>query len=307
MIERKDLLLHANLERGLINLQTYSRPHLLSRCLESIYSMENSAKTDKMIVLQVGNLEVERLVYAYADERTEVIEVDGRHRTPLQNMNFNRWLALERGFYEQRKDWILSVEEDIELAPETLSFISQVYSTFSDNRKFRGINLGSILDKQELLDTYSLQRFGVHGCGSVLTRRTWSIAKYCGAKKTLKKYAFDGFLEGITKSGFMVTPNITLYLDSGWDSGTHNSHTGSEPHYMENRQSWVARDSKRVDKFRQFNIEIPWREDCVPYNPEEDFRYLIRAAYLVLNHSKILRPIFMIFRIMRNMFRNTLN
>jgi hypothetical protein len=218
-------------------------------------------------------------------------------------MNFNRWIALEKGFSEDNKDWILSVEEDIELAPDTLSFITQVFSKFSNNRKFRGINLGSVLSDPELLDTYSLQRFGVHGCGSVLTSRTWSIAKCSGAKMTLDKFALDGFLEGIAKSGFMVTPNVTLYLDCGWNSGTHNSHTGNEPHYINNRKSWQIRASRRVEEFHQYDIGIPWRKDCLPYDSKDNLKYLIKGIYYVLNHFLISRLMFAALRITRNQLR----
>ena len=51
--------------KGGLVLPTYSRPNLLRNCLQSIYSAENSKKIAKIIVLQLGNVEVEKLVYKF--------------------------------------------------------------------------------------------------------------------------------------------------------------------------------------------------------------------------------------------------
>lgn len=270
---------------GIINLQTYSRPHLLRNCLNSIYSMVNVELYQKVFLLQIGDKEVESLVYEFADKRTEVIEVDGSKRSPLQNMNFNRWTALERAFNVYGCDWVLSIEEDVEVAPETLLFIEQVLSDCRALPYFRGINLGSNLNAPELADTYSFQRFGVHGCGTVMTRETWKKVQRWRIKRTLNSFALDGALEGIVKTGFMVTPNVTLYLDNGWDSGTHTKGTGAEPHYQSIRESWSVRKSNYSPAFRNFQIQIPWRQDCLPYVKDENLRFKINAIRSRLAHT----------------------
>ena len=277
---------------GVVNLQTYSRPHLLAKFLSAIYSMELSSRYDKLIVLQLGNKVVEKLVYEFADKRTQVVEVDGSKRTPLQNMNFNRWMALEMAFNSPERKWVFSIEEDVEVARESLIFIEEIYGRYSSDKKFRGINLGSILNEPNLIDTYSLQRFGVHGCGSVLTRRTWSTAKRHGVARTLNKFPLDGALEGIAKSGYMVTPNVTMYLDNGWDSGTHNQNSGFEPHYLMNRDSWKLRTSTLTESFREYSTHIPWRYDCVPFNPRDNFRYFLKSWLWQFNHFAFFRTLF---------------
>lgn len=292
---------------GVINLQTYSRPHLLSKCLSAIYSMEHSMEYDKIVVLQVGNKKVEELVYEFADNRTQILEVDGRNRTPLQNMNFNRWMALENAFSSPKRKWVFSIEEDVEVSRESLIFIDQVYRTYSTNRKFRGINLGSILSDPELIDTYSLQRFGVHGCGSVLTRKTWSIVKWSGVRSTLNKYPLDSAIEGIAKNGFMVTPNITMYLDNGWDSGTHNQSSGNEPHYVMNRESWKLRTSTFTEYFREYTTPIPWRYDCVLFEPKDNFKYLLKSWLWQFNHFAIFRALFNSLRQILKVIKTILN
>jgi hypothetical protein len=253
--------------------------------------MEKAADYNKIIVLQVGNKEVEELVYGYADTRTQIIEVDGTKKSPLQNMNFNRWLALEEAFKHKEVNWVLSIEEDIEVAKESLLFIEQIYQKFCFERKFRGINLGSVLEDPELLNTYSLQRFGVHGCGSVLTRRTWRLAKLSLIKKTIRDFPLDGALESLVKSGFMVSPNITLYLDRGWDSGTHNKHTGEETHYVLNEKSWKTRQSKTTLDFERLDIQIPWRNDCVIYNPKDNPVNAMKWVIMRMYHARSMHKI----------------
>jgi len=274
-----------NATHGVVNLQTYSRPHLLERCLKSIYSMINIEDYRKLFVLQLGDRRVENLVHKSKDAGTEIVEVDGGARTPLGNMNFNRWLALERAFDEYDCDWVLSIEEDVEVAPGTLLFIEEIYARFKDTPKFRGINLGSILSLEELVNSYSLQRFGVHGCGSVITRNTWKKIKKHQIDRTLKDFALDGAIEGIAKSGFMVTPNVTLYLDHGWDSGTHNKSNYNDLHFVLNRESWQTRINSTPAKFKEIPISIPWREDCVLYDKKDNFKYSLLAIKSRMYHT----------------------
>ena len=163
------------MSKGLLNLSTYSRPELLEKCLSSIAEADADANYPKLIVLQKGNSEVSRIVKEFADKKTQIIEVDGTQRTPLQNMNHNRWLSWKTGFENSDIDWMLSVEEDAVIHPSTLYFVEQIYEKYSNRRKFRGINLTSRLSDVGNLGTYSELRFGLHGCGAVITRETWDL------------------------------------------------------------------------------------------------------------------------------------
>ena len=77
-------------EGGLV-LPTYSRPELLNNCLQTIYGADNSYKIAKIIILQLGNYEVEKLVYEFNNQQTFIIPVIRTGTTPLYNMNYN-WL-----------------------------------------------------------------------------------------------------------------------------------------------------------------------------------------------------------------------
>jgi len=247
--------------------------------------MDNIEKYKKIFVLQLGNVQVEALIHNNRDSGTEIIEVDGRTRTPLGNMNFNRWLALEKAFEEYACDWVLSIEEDIEVAPETLIFTEEMFAKYKSDSKFRGINLGSILSSDTLVNTYSLQRFGVHGCGSVMTRNTWKKIRKLQIHRTLKEFALDGAIEGIAKSGFMVTPNVTLYLDHGWDSGTHNKSNYEDLHFVLNTESWQTRLKAVPTEFTEMPISIPWRDDCVLYDKKDNLKYFIFGVKSRIYHT----------------------
>jgi hypothetical protein len=251
--------------------------------------MQNIASYNKIFVLQLGNKEVEALIHQYADPKTDIIEMDGSLRNPLQNMNLNRWTALKTAFDNYACDWVLSVEEDIEVARETLLFIEEVYARFNHDQYFRGINLGSSLDLPKLVSTYSLQRFGVHGCGTVMTKDTWNRIKRWRIERTLNDFALDGAIEGIMKTGFMVTPNVTLYLDNGWDAGTHTKGTGQEPFYVLNRKSWHTRVDNFANHFELFETVIPWREDCIPYRETDNSYFQFRAIISRLFHTKFFK------------------
>ena len=151
-------------QKGIINLQTYSRPPLLELCLNSISECSNSIDFEKIIVLQVGNKEVESLVEAFCakNRNSIIIRVDGQEKSPLQNMNWNRWKAWQHGFDNLGADWILSIEEDVVIHPKSIDFVCEVMIRMSNQKHFRGINLGSKLADPELNCTYSKLRFGLH-------------------------------------------------------------------------------------------------------------------------------------------------
>lgn len=290
---------------GVITLQTYSRPNLLSKCLRSIERLNNSSKVQKIIVLQTGNSKVENIVRRFSNPMTRVLEVSGVERTALQNINFNRFLAMETAFSDPHVDWVLSLEEDVQLAPGALEFINQIYGLFKTFDEFRGINLGSIETNPNYIDSFSLLRYGLHGNASMVTRRTWSRMKFWQLRKKLSWFAFDGCVEGVMKSGFVVTPNITFVLDLGWFSGTHTTPTPDSPYYLANQQSWSVRCQSEVQVFRPYSVKHSWREDCVTYEEKDDFRYFLKEIYNFMYHTLVFQNLLKHFRILKHIFLNS--
>lgn len=275
------------MSRGLLNLATYSRPELLKKCLSSIANAESSQNYSKLIVLQKGDAEVSRNVNDFADQLTQVIEVDGTKRTPLQNINHNRWLSWKSGFENSDIDWMLSVEEDVVLHPSTLLFVEQILNKYSGNPKFRGINLASRLSDMENLGTYSELRFGLHGCGAVITRETWDLFNKFEFGDKLETEPLDALIEPILKTGFMVTPNLSLLEDFGWYKGTHTSSDSSDVHYVEISISF---NSNRLPLSHQFQIKSVnphWRSDCIIYSDADDFYFKVKLFLVPILRSRV--------------------
>lgn len=275
------------MSKGLINLATYSRPELLAKCLTSISEADASTNYSKLIVLQRGNSEVSRIVKAFEDQQTQIIEVDGTQRTPLQNINYNRWLSWKTGFENSDIDWMLSVEEDVVLHPSTLVFIEEIYRKYSNRPKFRGINLASRLSDVENLGTYSELRFGLHGCGAVITRETWNLFVKYDFKNKLDTEPLDALIEPILKTGYMVTPNLSLLEDFGWYKGTHTSSDSTDVHYVEVKKSFRENRLPLDQNFSMKPVNPQWREDCLIYSSKDDlfFRFKLMMVPVLRSHT----------------------
>lgn len=284
------------MNKGLINLATYSRPELLERCLKSIAEAKGSPQFPKLIILQKGNSDVASLVYSFADCRTQIVEVSGETRSPLQNINRNRWLSWKIGFDKLDYDWVLSVEEDVVLHPQSILFVEEIYERYKKSRRFRGINLGSRLCDSDYQGTFSELRFGLHGCGAVITKKTWNLISNFNLDKKLERYPLDALIEPILKSGFMVTPNLSLINDFGWDRGTHTSPDFNDPHYVEIRRSY---NTNMVSDSRGFTlnpIEPNWRHDCILYNPRDNFSFDINLLLTPILQSRTYRALYKLLR-----------
>jgi hypothetical protein len=269
--------------QGIINLQTYSRPSILELCLDSISQSYESANLDKLIILQVGNPKVESLVNSFEHEAksTTVIKVDGKNRSPLQNMNWNRWIAWQHGFEVMGADWILSIEEDVSLHPNTLVFVREIMELMQNQRDFKGINLGSKLHDVNLNGTFSKLRFGLHGCGAAITLKTWEEIKRLGVKNKIDDFPLDVCIEHILKSGFMVTPNLSHYLDYGWFQGTHTNPNSQDPQYREVLSSFNS-NINGISGFVHKQVNHGWREDCVEYIKKDNLKFKFRKYLSIL-------------------------
>jgi glycosyltransferase involved in cell wall biosynthesis len=273
------------MSRGLLNLATYSRPELLKKCLSSIANAETSASYPKLIVLQKGDADVSRYVNEFADQYTQIIEVDGTQRTPLQNINHNRWLSWKLGFENSDIDWMLSVEEDVVLHPSTLLFVEQILNKYSGRPQFRGVNLASRLSDMENLGTYSELRFGLHGCGAVITRETWNLFTKFEFGDKLDSEPLDALIEPILKTGYMVTPNLSLLEDFGWYKGTHTSSDSTDVHYVEISSSFKANRLPLSHEFQIRTVNPQWRSDCIVYSEADDFYFKIKLLLVPILRS----------------------
>lgn len=275
-------------QSGILNLQTYSRPELLEKCLDSIANCQESVEFLKLIVLQTGNRDVENLVrfFESKNRNTLVLEVDGRNRSPLQNMNWNRWVAWEHGFDKILAPWILSIEEDVVLHPKSIKFVNHIFENISNDPNFRGVNLGSRLTDTRLNCSYSKLRYGIHGCGAAISAGTWKEIKRLGIKRKINHFALDACIEHVLKDGYMITPNLSYYLDFGWYQGTHTDPNPNHPHYLQVQKSYEA-NTFTCSVFRHEEINHDWREDCITYSIQDNLKFKIRKYSSLITTTRL--------------------
>jgi hypothetical protein len=277
---------------GIILVNTFSREIEVLKCLTHLLEANLRLKLPVVIVHQIGHNKVREVISQFRSSIDYLIEIDGKNLTPLENINRNRILGYQIGFDWLQADWVLAVEEDVLVSPDTLSFITKMMNIYFNKLFFRGINLGSREPRSsENFKTYSRLRYGLHGQASAITSKTW---RHFNCQKLLQKsgtHPFDSQVENYLKHGFMVTPNNSRYLDNGWN-GTHAPKNPDDKYYRELAASWVNFTPLAEDEYIFKNINHSWRQDvkvfCWYTTPWHTLR---RAkARIRLEVLKILRP-----------------
>ena len=275
-------------EGGLV-LPTYSRPNLLEECLKSIYSAENSSQIAKIIVLQLGDLKVEKLVRRFNDDQTFIIPIKRTNTPPLFNMNYNWWVGASFGFEILGLPWLLSLEEESVIKGNAFNFVLEMHEKYESDRKIRGVNLSTKLVDESFRGTYSLLRYGFMGSGATILSKDWQKLKRYRVKKRLQHYPWDVFTEAYWKTGFRATPNLSMVMNFGWIGGTHTDGIQSENQQM-NQISFQTSDS--LNDFRLKNLDNGWINGSRIYDSYEDYIFNIRFALWLTLDNKVGKPIY---------------
>jgi hypothetical protein len=262
----------------------YARAELLRDSIQSILGAAGSQDWSKVIVCQLGHEDVERVVREFENKFDLVLRLKGQHETTLGNINQNRLAGTSICFDLFKSEIVLGIEEDTMIGYDALAFIDQMVARYGSKSAFRGVNLGSHETKTEgNLYTYSLLRFGLHGQAGVLTRRTW---KKLSARKLLDNISaegYDSWMEYCLKSGFMVTPNASRFLDRGW-IGTHTPADSMHPYFEKQRFSWVGTNAFTIGDFERADLVHSWRKDATTYRRRHSIFFILRripTIYLI--------------------------
>lgn len=272
---------------------TYSRAKLLNDCFESLERCNGFDKWHLVVIHQKGDLEVELVIKNHQKFIETIIEIKSRFKKPLANINYSRIIGTKFAFEVLDADYMLGIEEDTIVSSDALDFIDFAASKYMTNRSFRGVNLGSLEPKSEHdINGYSKLRFGQHGQAGVINKRTWTYIKRKKLFELNDSVGWDSQIEFFLKSGFMVTPNVSRDLDSGW-GGTHSPDDPMHPHYVAMRESWIGEIQKEKFDYKNIEIDHTWRKDAVRYRRIYAPFYLIRRSFLypskLLSFSKTLK------------------
>jgi hypothetical protein len=253
----------------------HSRPELLENCLESLFRAAGIQSYRLILIQQIGNSAVSEVVRRHKSEFDLVIEVK-RSGDPIQNISENRYLAYQTGFDHFSAEFMIVLEDDVQISQDSLVFAEAVFDRFKRQSDFRGFNFGSgIPYSQENAETFSKVRYALQGPASLMTKKTW---KHYDPDELLKKAEyeiFDGTIETYIQSGFVVMPNASRYCDFGF-MGTHATGDPSTGYFTKLSASWVGLHHQNFVFPRENYLDQNWRHDCIEYKRWQNPYFLLR-------------------------------
>jgi hypothetical protein len=190
--------------------------------LHSVSELRGLESTKLSLFVQKGNKQVEKYIFDNLDFFDTITYIAKESDIAAENILFNRNLAYQVAFGSKECELVIFFEEDVEVARDLIEFSIEINNIYKSDKNFHGINYGSVL-KHNSINTYSILRYGMHGPASAISRQAWE--KYTRSRHKMYGYKhFDGIIEYVLKTGFMVTPNRSLYFDNGLSG----SHTGND-------------------------------------------------------------------------------
>ena len=228
-----------------------SRAELLLNCIESVLNSHGNEDWEKVLLLQRGYPDVEKVVAQYENRFDLVLRVKKYYEITLGNINHNRILGTSICFDLLNSDVVLGIEEDTSIGYDALYFTQEMCENYGFNKAFRGVNLGSFESNNEVnRHTYTLLRYGLHGQAGALTRNTWKHFSLSYLLQDICNIGWDSRIESYLKTGFLATPNSSRLLDQGW-GGTHQPTDPDSPYFANQRSSWVGTNPFPIRKFQK--------------------------------------------------------
>lgn len=270
---------------------SHSRAKLLDLCVNSVLKAENAADWKKILVWQRGYSDVEKIVEKHRDHFDLTLITSAGQKTTLGNINFNRIVGTDVAFKHFSSEIVLGIEEDIQISKDALDFCEYALSKYRHNSLFRGVNLGSLEQYEEdLSKSYSILRYATISHASAITRKTWSKIPLNYLISNIDFEGWDSHFERITKTGFMITPNNSRSLDSGW-GGTFATHSQFDEYFLKQRNSFV--EDKKISEGSWIKKQIPhhWRKDSLEFKLRHQIFFMVRFSRFGDKYAKFLKKI----------------
>ena len=262
----------------------FKRPGLLLNLFNSLESAGDLKSMSIVIVHQIGDEDVNRLIIDFQIKypRTRVKKIDGSDKTSTENISYNRIEGLRICFEELRADYVIALEDDVQVASDILDFTEFTMRHHWEMPRFRGVNYGSHeIYADSSSRNYARVRYGIHGPASAITINTWRKIYTARNLKRSKYIIFDGLFEYYLKTGFMITPENSRYIDLGY-GGTHTPDSPENPYFFKLKSSFVGNLVQNNFSYTFNEIQHSWRSDALIYNKRENFKFQI----LYLSNSR---------------------
>ena len=263
----------------------HSRPELLENCIQSIRNAEGSGDYQKILIQQKGNPKVGEVVQRHLDYFDHVIVTDRKLSSTL-NISLNRYLAYQMCFDHLESDFAVVLEDDVEIAYDSLIYVQEVFEKNRRKRDFRGVNLGSGIEFEDSNRfTYSKVRYALQGPASMIPRATRMHFSKMGISHLLSKGIFDGAIESYIKTGFVLMPNVSRYMDFGY-SGTHSNVETPSAYFSKLAKSSAPYPAVEMKPFIEKYLAQNWRDDCVKYRRPFNVYFKIRELVIFRNEEQ---------------------
>lgn len=283
----------------------FNRPELLKKTIASVLKAHNISEFKLVLVHQVGNSDVAEIVKNHENAFDLTIKILRDKESSTFNISRNRYLCYEVAFRILQSDYVIVLEDDVEIAPDTLDFANHAFEKYKTRRDFRGVNLGNGIpfsDKTQA--SYSLLRYSILGPASLMPLSTWNTFKIARLMKKSHNEIFDGTLEPFYQSGFVVTPNNSRYIDHGV-IGTHSSGNPDDEYFKRLQRSWVGLDFEKTQEYSRVDMRPMWRADCKIYRRRSNPYYLIRYKMNYNSDKKLVFLTLQLLRRFKNLFPQT--
>ena len=159
-----------------ISIITFQRSELLDLCLLSVIKAIDKNPIPIYVVAQDPQRDDEAVLAKYSQWIREIKRIPSDGRNVEELINSNRISAWEIALLENSHDFVVCLEDDVEISEDFLEFTLAVLEQNSKKADFFGINYGSYETAQEN-QTYSKLRYGIHGPASLISRRSFNQFK----------------------------------------------------------------------------------------------------------------------------------
>lgn len=288
----------------------FKRPELLQNLFESLELTGDLKSKNIVIIQQIGNESVSDIIANFQKKYTNTLvkRTNGSGKDSTENISFNRIEGLRICFDDIRAEYVVALEDDVQVASDIFEFTNFIMNKYWRVPRFRGINYGSHENySQSSSRKYAKARFGLHGPASAITKHTWEKINTAKNIKRSKYIIFDALFEYYMKTGFMVTPENSRYIDLGY-GGTHTPDNPHNSYFSKLKTSFVGNrvmsnflyELNEDRKFSQNDALIYKRRNNLKYqalyfaNYRNDifiFRKLERAIYRLFVLKKFTKVI----------------
>ncbi len=257
--------------KGIISIVCFDRIDELKLSVKAVES--SKLENQRILILcQLGNNEVVNYVESLDSNSFYKIFTPQKNGESVKSMiNRNVFIALKNGF-EREADYVVLIEDDIEVHPSFLTFIDQIQNELFDSRDFRAINgFSAYQGMPTVKNGYGKFRFGV-GWGWSISSRVWNDLNLLWHGD--EDAHWDGLIEPYIRTGFVVMPNTSLIKNHGLNGLGSNS--GNEPQLSNAIANSFAVDNNSLGgKWKYNQQDIDWRKDCFTYLPIDTLKGVV--------------------------------